>query len=130
MWFSIGIKSSFVFFLLFCSLSFNFGCDSPAELEVFPSELKFNLNETCKDFTVKNLSEEGIFKSGEDLEYQVTTYDNWITPCEGDVCSPGEKQSCHVCINRNRLSSGVNAGAVIISSNGGNAVVGISAECR
>lgn len=121
-------KLSILFFLLCFQLSFSYGCDSPAQLEVYPTELIFNLNETCKDFTVKNLSEGGIFKHGEDLEYKITTYDNWIIPCEGGSCSPGDKQLCTVCINRDRLSFGVNSGAVIISSNGGNSVVGISAE--
>ena len=116
-------------FLFCCALVFNCGCEGSAELEVSPSELNFGVDGTCQEFFVRNVGDEGYFTSEVDLEYQVKTFDPWITiSTEYVVCSVGEQQSCGVCINRDRMSPGVNAGAVFISSNGGDAVVGVKAE--
>ena len=120
---SLSIESLLATCLLACSL----GCDGSAKLEVTPSELNYGTiaGDAHMNITIKNTGDSGILWNEQELLYNVSATEDWLTVCSNDTLSlsPDDSYACEVWVDRSGLQQGKNNGWVRVRSNGGDAEV-------
>ncbi|HKW13550.1 MAG TPA: hypothetical protein VJS69_03605 [Candidatus Krumholzibacteria bacterium] len=100
-----------------------------ADLSVNTTQINFATTKLTSSIVIKNDSQDNALTSGVvTLDYKLKSDQPWltVTPLSGE-CGSMEKQTHTVDVDRSLMKYGQNAGTISITSNGGSAVVKVTA---